>query len=517
MRGEWRRSNQRTDRPKMRPLITGLTVALWAPLVLAQQDTLIPHYAKRITEGDLRRHLVILASDSLQGRDTGREGQKMAADYLRNAFRTMGIPPVPTPHDDRIVEGYYQPYDLIVDRSGTTSLVVNGREHALLDGIVYFNEVCEESFDVTALVCLREAKTLPTSLDLKGRDVLIDGNGIGTGEQAMLTLRQRMEAVRKTGPRTIYVSMKDLEGWKQMVHGGSRMRLADDAGPRKGEARSAQLFLLDESVTSSILQGTTVRKALKKKAGRTVNVRMRVLVKPAEERVTAENVLAYIEGSDKKDELVVLTAHYDHIGVENGVVYNGADDDGSGTVALLEIAEAFATAKREGRGPRRSVLVMPVSGEEKGLLGSRYYSEHPVFPLERTIADLNIDMIGRIDSAHATSAPYVYIIGSDRLSSGLHSANEEANKGVGLQLDYTFNAESDPNRFYYRSDHYNFARKNVPSIFYFSGVHEDYHQPGDDVEKIRFDLLRQRAELVFRTTWLLANQEERIVVDVPAK
>ena len=161
---------------------------------------------------------------------------------------------------------------------------------------------------------------------------------------------------------------------------------------------------------------------------------------------------------------------------------------------------------------------MPVSGEEKGLLGSRYYSDHPVFPLERTVADLNIDMIGRTDSAHTTAAPYVYIIGSDRLSTELHAVNEAANTNyTKLDLDYRFNAENDPNRFYYRSDHYNFARKGVPSIFYFSGVHEDYHQPGDDVEKIRFDLLHQRTLLVFHTAWILADRENRPVVDKPLK
>ena len=261
----------------------------------------------------------------------------------------------------------------------------------------------------------------------------------------------------------------------------------------------------------------SLRKLRRKKIGRELATNFVISAQANGSTINAENVLAYIEGTDKKDEVVVLTAHYDHIGVENGVVYNGADDDGSGTVALLEIAEAFAQARAEGNGPRRSVLIMPVSGEEKGLLGSKYYSDHPVFPLENTVADLNIDMIGRTDSAHATSAPYVYVIGSDRLSSGLHAANELANGAVGLELDYTFNAESDPNRFYYRSDHYNFARKGVPSIFYFSGVHEDYHQPGDDVEKIRFDLLRQRAELVFRTAWILANQETRIAVDKNAK
>jgi Zn-dependent M28 family amino/carboxypeptidase len=187
-------------------------------------------------------------------------------------------------------------------------------------------------------------------------------------------------------------------------------------------------------------------------------------------------------------------------------------------VSIMEIAEAFAQAKAAGHGPRRSVLVMPVSGEEKGLLGSRYYSDHPVFPLENTVADLNIDMIGRRDSTHATSPPYVYVIGSDRLSSDLHAANERANSTYAhLALDYTFNAEDDPNRFYYRSDHYNFARKGVPSIFYFSGVHEDYHQPGDDVEKIEFDLLHQRTLLVFHTAWILANADNRPIVDKAVK
>ena len=159
---------------------------------------------------------------------------------------------------------------------------------------------------------------------------------------------------------------------------------------------------------------------------------------------------------------------------------------------------------------------MPVSAEEKGLLGSEYYSEAPVFPLENTIADLNIDMIGRRDSAHASGPSYVYVIGSDRLSTELHAINEEANTNyVSLDLDYTFNAKDDPNRFYYRSDHYNFARKGVPSIFYFSGVHEDYHGPGDEVEKILPDLLEQRTRLVFYTAWELANREQRIAVDRP--
>jgi Zn-dependent M28 family amino/carboxypeptidase len=161
---------------------------------------------------------------------------------------------------------------------------------------------------------------------------------------------------------------------------------------------------------------------------------------------------------------------------------------------------------------------MTVSGEEKGLLGSEYYTDNPVFPLENTVANLNIDMIGRIDENHSPDSNYVYLIGSDKLSTELHELSEEMNeKHVGLELDYTYNDENDPNRFYYRSDHYNFAKNQIPVIFYFTGVHEDYHQPTDTVEKIMFTKTEKIARLVFHSAWEIANREERLRVDVPQK
>lgn len=233
---------------------------------------------------------------------------------------------------------------------------------------------------------------------------------------------------------------------------------------------------------------------------------------------SSENVLAFIKGSEKPDEIVVLSAHYDHVGMDsNGNIYNGADDDGSGTVAILEIAEAFKKARINGHGPKRSILFLHVTGEEKGLYGSSYYTENPIFPLENTIVDLNIDMIGRIDKNHEEEDKnnYIYLIGSDRLSTDLHNLSEEVNKKhTQLDLDYTFNAKDDPNRFYYRSDHYNFAKHNIPIIFYFNGVHEDYHEPTDTADKIEYDLLTKRAKLVFYTAWEIANRDDRLVVDV---
>jgi Zn-dependent M28 family amino/carboxypeptidase len=202
------------------------------------------------------------------------------------------------------------------------------------------------------------------------------------------------------------------------------------------------------------------------------------------------------------------------MGIDNGVVYNGADDDGTGTVALLEIAEAFMAAKKEGNAPLRSILIMAVSGEEKGLLGSSHYVDHPIIPLEQTVTDLNIDMIGRNDIAHENSSEYIYIIGSNMLSTDLHKANEKANSTyTQLSLDYKFNRLDDPNQFYYRSDHYNFAKNNIPSIFYFSGIHEDYHQPTDDIEKINFTKVERVARLVFSTAWIVANETERPRLD----
>ena len=228
----------------------------------------------------------------------------------------------------------------------------------------------------------------------------------------------------------------------------------------------------------------------------------------------SENVLAYIQGTEKPDEVIVISAHLDHVGNHDGEIYNGADDDGSGSVAILEIAKAFNQAVKEGKAPKRSLLFLHVTGEEKGLLGSKYYTENPIFPLKKTVCNLNIDMIGRIDKAHTIDSNYVYLIGSDKLSTELHQVSEHINsKYTNINLDYTFNDKDDPNRFYYRSDHYNFAKMNVPVIFYFNGTHEDYHRPTDTPDKIEYNLLAKRTRLIFHTAWEIANREKRLVVD----
>lgn len=258
-----------------------------------------------------------------------------------------------------------------------------------------------------------------------------------------------------------------------------------------------------------------------------------------DDTLRTENVIAFIEGSDKREEYIILTAHYDHLGKrvtqqyeniempntsgkkyfpvlkDSVIVYNGADDDGSGTVALLEIAEAFAKAKSDGFGPRRSIVFIGFTGEELGLLGSKYYSNNPVVPLASTVANLNIDMIGRVDEEHEGSSNYLYLIGSDRLSKELKEINIQQNEMYGnLNIDFRFDT-NDTKRYYYRSDHYNFAKHNVPIVFYFNGTHKDYHKETDEIEKIDFDIYTKRTQYIFSVAWELANREKRILVDKP--
>lgn len=229
----------------------------------------------------------------------------------------------------------------------------------------------------------------------------------------------------------------------------------------------------------------------------------------------SENVVAFIKGSEKPDEIVIISAHLDHVGMDkDGNVFNGADDDGSGTVSIMEIAQAFQQAVKDGNGPKRSILFLHVTGEEIGLYGSKYYTENPIFPLENTVCDLNIDMIGRIDPEKKNNPNYIYLIGSNKLSQELQDVSTEVNKKyTKLELDYKYDDPDDPNRFYYRSDHYNFAKNDVPIIFYFNGVHEDYHKITDTPDKIEYELMTKRAQLIFYTAWEIANRDKRISVD----
>ena len=228
--------------------------------------------------------------------------------------------------------------------------------------------------------------------------------------------------------------------------------------------------------------------------------------------IKSENVISIIKGSIYPEQYIVLSAHLDGSGFNMGKIYNSADDNGSGTVALLEIAQAFKLAEKNGHGPKRSIVFLHFSAEENGLIGSEFYVKNPLYDLKNTVVNLNLDMIGRIDPKRVDkNQNYIYLIGSNRLSNDLHNISEKVNsKTEKLILDYTYNSPNDPNRFYERSDHWNFAKNNIPVIFYFSGTHEDYHKPTDTADKIEYKLLKKRTKLIFHTIWEIANRDQTI-------
>ena len=518
------------------PLFCAFVLSLCTQVhVWAQQDSVQVRYAATIKQADLREYLGELASDEYEGRETGMKGQKMAAEYIRKHFAAFGIPPVPEAEAKGLLRGYEQSYPLELSRPGGISLIVDGRPIGFMQDFFYFSEKLKEDRETPDIMYAgfgNKGKEVDdyAGWDATGKTVLVlqdNAGGVAAKDRPSADFFQQLtrkaNAAEAAGARVLLVASADAhEMMLQYAHyiTSPRMKLGGEIKDEEKMKPGIQTIIIDKPTAEMILKrgGLSWKKAIRKahKPARTIPCGFAAKYVSGQEYLQGENILGYVEGTDKKDELVVITAHYDHIGMDKGDVYNGADDDGSGTVAVMEMAQAFAQAKSEGHGPRRSMLFMPVSGEEKGLLGSEWYSEHPVFPLESTVANLNIDMIGRTDSAHTNALPFVYIIGSDRLSSELHGINVRANETyTKLELDNRFNDENDPNRFYFRSDHYNFAKHGIPVIFYFNGVHEDYHQPGDEVQKIRFDLLEQRARLVFHTAWELANREKRIVVDKP--
>ncbi len=496
----------------------------------------IKKYAATITPADLEAHLRFIASDELEGRETGTRGQKVAARYLSTQFQKMGLQPGNNGQ-------WYQTYELNRLVVTDATITLSGKETlALGKGFVCMNKASLASDMVLDYAFAGYGIDTKNYDNLKGLDlkdkmaVILAGEPTLNGKSIISGTDVPSEWKSDLGLKVNALVNKGAKGAMVIVSDEDFGKWADSPWLKHNMASpSLRLAYKDEKNPPfpTFYISETTANILFKKAKSTVEAQRKALSNTAEianmdlskskfslktdaksEVVLAENVLGFIEGTDKKDEVVVITAHYDHLGVQNGEIFNGADDDGTGTVAVLEVAEAFMAAVLDGHRPRRSILFMPVSGEEKGLLGSEYYSDHPVYALKKTVCDLNIDMIGRVDERHKGEPQYIYVIGSDKLSTQLHIANENANKVVAnLELDYTFNSPDDPNRFYYRSDHYNFAKHGVPVIFYFSGVHEDYHKSTDDIEKILFPRACRVAQLVFATAWDAANRQEKLVVD----
>ena len=498
----------------MKKLLTLLIAA--APLMTyGQWEEKAEPYASTITEEDLKDYITILASDALEGRETGTRGQRMAAAFIKSHFMDWGLE---GPVKNNGGEKYYQNVPLYTSELKEAYVKSNNKTFENFGDIMYYgqyNSKGEQNLEV--IYGGTGSEELLKELNAEGKGVVVFAKD--------KNWRQAVSGAKNAGADLTFVVMgENDEEFNEMVAQyrpyleGGRLSL----NKPEGSASKGLFFVSPEFASSVFGKPVNELKELNKKAEEG-DVKKLKKIKPATisykietgvEEIKSENVLGYIEGTDLKDELLVLTAHYDHEGRKGDQIWNGADDDASGTAAVMEIAQAFMKAAENGDRPRRSILFMLVTAEEKGLLGSAYYAENPIFPLDKTIVNLNIDMVGRVDEKHIDNPNYVYLVGADRLSTELHEISEATNEAtINYDLDYTYNDENHPDRIYYRSDHWNFAKNNVPIIFYFNGVHEDYHKPTDTVDKINFDVLQDRSELVFYTAWALANRDKRPVVD----
>ncbi|MEI9919739.1 MAG: M28 family peptidase [Bacteroidota bacterium] len=471
-------------------------------------------YAALIEPKALKENLSIIASDAMEGRFTGSRGQKMAAAFIADHFERLGLAPINN-------GSYYQPFSLYSYKQGDISIETPKGKFTSREDVVYYGTadsggpkpievvfVGAGTDDDLVQVVVKDRIPLLIVADLEfGKVIPIVTKLKAAGAVAVMVYSLVPDAEYKT-------FMAELQG--TLTNG--RMSLD------RSKSDAMQLYIVSKAVVENMFGpfdklrpviGGQKKGALKKMKPVKATFNVQII----ENTVKSENVMGFMEGTDKKDEVLLITAHYDHIGLTNAAtgdqVSNGADDDGSGTVTVLQLATAFAKAKKDGHGPRRSILFMTVAAEELGLFGSEYYTDtNPIIPLDRTVVDLNIDMVGRWDPQHAGKTPYVYVIGADKLSSELQDINVANNdKYTKLDFDYTYNDEHHPTNLYQRSDHWNFAKHKVPIIFYFDGIHEDYHKPSDEVGKIDFDLLAKRGQCVFYTAWEVANRNDRLKVD----
>jgi hypothetical protein len=489
-----------------------------------------------ISTRDLKMHLSFLASEELGGRYTLSPSNRVAARYLASQLESFG-------YRGAARDGsFFQRVPLSfrdVDRTASRITLISGgakREFSFPDAFVA--DVPTDTNISGGLVFVGYGVSSPSNnyddyagLKVKGKVVVI-ADGVPESlkavrlkddehAEAAALAHGAIGAIKIPDAQTL-LTWDQLKVWfggqqqlglppKTTAHGKSLPGFA--AGPDLIKAIAKTM-----GKESSDLVGPSI-KVKPAELAAAAEIKLRVEVKDAP---PAQNVVGILDGVDPKlkDEYVVFSAHYDHLKTgDKGEVYRGADDDGSGTVSVLEIAQAFSLGPR----PSRSVLIVFHTGEELGLFGSEYNTDYdPVVPLQKLVADFNIDMVGRSRpagdddprDAHLTDKDSIYVIGADKLSTELNKLNEETNLATArLKFDYTYNDEKHPERFYYRSDHYNYAKHGIPIIFYFTGVHRDYHKASDVVEKIDFEKMERISRMIFATGWRVANLDHRVVVD----
>lgn len=520
--------NQRNFGIKM--IVHALLIILVISFQVSAQET-VPVEARKgfeaINADGMKAILSFLASDELEGRGTTQRGLQIAAKFLESQYALAGLTPAP---GERSMLQTFFVLESKTDKASSISVIKNSNGSKLTRKFSLYNDFFvrgqgSQSFTIDASIVfagygLNDSKSGYNDykgLNVKGKIVLVmSGRPSFASPGAAPGRRGRnanIEAAKNAGAVAVFsVSRQSIPEqyarFKKWLDRPSITLQNQEAGiPRFTISNEAANAILAESGNSieSLKEKIEATKKPSSFVLKTISISLDVIIHT--EAKKTQNVVAYLEGSDPnlKEEVVAFGAHYDHLGIsEDGTIFNGADDDGSGTTGILEIARAFANNPNP---PKRSLLFVSHSGEERGLLGSRYYTDNPIIPLEKTVVQLNVDMIGRNEDND------VYIIGSDFISTELHNLNETANQVVGLNLDYKYNNVDDPERFYFRSDHYNYAKHDIPIIFYFTGTHEDYHKETDDVSKIKFDKMEKIARLIYLTGWKVANLDHRLSKD----
>ena len=474
------------------------------------QDKILMEASKSIKIDELKEKMYAYSSDEFDGRGTPSEGQKLAVDYLVNHYKNLGIKSVKT-------DTYLQTVPLQLEEKPDISLNISDQKFIYYRDYVSYLNGPDREYKSEDIIFVGYGIDDPNysdykNIDVKGKVVVAIGGEPkdkndeyfinGKNKSKWSLLRQEIDNKKRVARSNGALAIIIIDNYLHSRYSG-RYRNSD-----MGFAEKRMLLSNNEENNLQVLLFPEKFKNFLVKDNLTFNMSFKKNIK----KISADNVAAIIEGSEFPDEYVILTAHLDHVLPKNGKIYNGADDNGSGTVAMLEIAESFALAKQMGKELKRSIVFLHVTAEERGLLGSKYYTDYdPLVPIKQTIANLNMDMMGRADPERGVrNLNYVYIIGSDVLSDDLHDINIDANKYSNLELDFRFNGIDHPDQFYYRSDHFHFIKNNIPAIFYFSGVHEDYHQPTDTAEKILYEPYKRRVKLIFHTAWELANRDDKI-------
>ena len=474
------------------------------------QEKILMDASNSIKIDELKEKLYEYSSDEFEGRGTPSKGQQLAVEYLVNHYKNLGVPSVKT-------DSYLQAVPLHLEDKPKINLSISGQKFLYYQDYLSYANGPDKNYESVETIFVGfgihdENYSDYSNIDVKGKVVVaLGGEPLDKNENYFINgkdkskwsnSREEISLKRSTAKNNGALALILIDDYLFRRY-KSRFEYSDSG---RGEKRMA-LGNYEEN-NFQVLLFSKKHKNFLSKDGLSLNMSFKKNV----ESFTADNVAAIIKGSEFPNEYVILTAHLDHVIPSNGEIYNGADDNGSGTVAMLEIAESFALAKQLGKEPKRSIVFLHVTAEERGLLGSKYYTDYePLVPLKQTVANLNMDMMGRADPERGIrNLNYVYIIGSDILSDDLHNINLEANNFANLELDFRYNDINDPNQFYYRSDHFHFVKNNIPAIFYFSGTHEDYHQPGDTADKILYEPYSKRVKLIFHTAWGLTNRSERI-------